>query len=66
MATCKENDEIEKAHDFRKIQRYFEDSIFSDEADKLADIMVALPDEKRDILSAFIRDCEKKIVDGEI
>ena len=66
MATFKENADMEKADDFRKFQRCFEDSIFSDEADKLADIMVALPDEKRDILSAFIRDCEKKIVDGEI
>ena len=65
MATFKENADMEKADDFRKFQRCFEDSIFSDEADQLACMMVALPYEKRPILSAFIRDCEKKIVDGE-
>ena len=61
MAIFKENDDMEKADDFRKFQRCFEDSIFSENADQLANIMVALPYEKRPILSAFIRDCEKKI-----
>ena len=36
MATFKENADMEKADDFRKFQRCFEDSIFSDEADQLA------------------------------